>query len=169
MKILFLTHLNNTDKIRNDYMNDSLLHGLRELYGSNVVDYPGAWYMYKEEVIKRKFNYSNLWGNGFTYYDQLKNFDQIDRSNIKEKIKSNYFDYVIYGSFPRSQIFLEDVKKSKSKIILIDWEDNQDLSKNTDLNLIYFKRELNQNVKNVYPINFIIPKKKNNKQFKHDP
>ncbi len=141
-------------------MNDSLLHGFRELYGENVIDYPGAWYMYQDEVKKRKFDYSNIWGNGFTFYDEFRNFDYFDRNNIQEKIKKNYFDYIVYGSFTRSKFFLEDAKKSNSKIILIDGEDNQDLSQNSDSKIAYFKRELAKDVKNVFPINISIPKKK---------
>ena len=34
---------------RNDFMHDTLLIGLRNNFGNDVVDYPGAWYMYPEE------------------------------------------------------------------------------------------------------------------------
>ena len=70
MKILFITHVNEKNLVPNDIINDCVLHGLKEVYGNtNVVDYPGSWHMYKDEVYKRNFNYSNFWGNGFTYYD----------------------------------------------------------------------------------------------------
>ena len=169
MKILFITHVNNNNKIINDYFNDSLLHGFREIYGENVIDYPGTWYMYQDEIKKRNFDLSNLWGNGFTFYDQLDNYNQVNRNNIAEKIKSNFFEYIIYGSFTRSKIYFDEAQKSKSKIILIDGEDNQNLNNNTKSNIIYFKRELNQNIKNVFPLNLSIPENKIVKKYNSSP
>ena len=83
MKILYITHLNKNTTSLNDIIHDSVLHGLREIYGNNVIDYPGAWYMYKEEAEKRNFDIKSLWGSGFTYYDLLSNYEQIDRTDIK--------------------------------------------------------------------------------------
>ena len=85
MKILFLTHLKDDAEAKNDIINDSTLHGLREIYGENVVDYPGAWYMYKDEIARKSFDISKLWGSGFTYYDNLDNYNSIDRTDIKKK------------------------------------------------------------------------------------
>ena len=54
MKILYL--VNDKDPIsvqNNDYTSDMLLHGLRDLYGKDVVDFPGSWYLYKDEAKKR--------------------------------------------------------------------------------------------------------------------
>ena len=44
MKILLIRSEGNQTHI-NDFMSDFALHGLRQLYGSEVIDYPG-WYMY---------------------------------------------------------------------------------------------------------------------------
>ena len=53
MKILFISSLNEKEEGRlNDYMHDIVLHGLREIYGNDVIDYPGVWYMYHDEVKK---------------------------------------------------------------------------------------------------------------------
>ena len=50
MKILYITHVNEKNLVQNDYLNDCVLLGLKELYGnSNVIDFPGAYYMYKDE------------------------------------------------------------------------------------------------------------------------
>lgn len=160
MKILFITHLKNDTEAVNDIINDSSLHGFREVYGDNVIDYPGAWYMYKDEVNKRSFNYSDLWGNGFTYYDSFNEYNKIDRSDIKNKIINNYFEYIIYGSYSRSSHFFDEAIKSKSKIILIDGEDNTDLKFNKNKNIIFFKRELLEKKENIFPINVTIPKAK---------
>ena len=54
MKILFISSSNGKQNSRlNDYMHDIVLHGLREIYGNSVIDYPGVWYMYRDEVKKR--------------------------------------------------------------------------------------------------------------------
>ena len=160
MKILFLTHLKDDAQAKNDIINDSTLHGLREIYGENVVDYPGAWYMYKDEIARKSFDISKLWGSGFTYYDNLDNYNAIDRTDIKKKIENNFFDYIIYGSFTRSNIFFEESLQSKSKIILIDGEDNTNLHFNKNEKIIFFKRELTEDKANVFPINVTIPKRK---------
>ena len=163
MKILFISGLNEKEEegTLNDSMHDVVLHGLREIYGNDVIDYPGAWYMYKEEVKKRKFDIKNLWGNGFTYYDLLSNYDQIDRTDIKNKILNSYFDIIIFGSIRRSIKFFEEATNSKSKIIFIDGEDYVNINEKILNKGVYFKRELvTSEYDNVYPINICIPKKK---------
>jgi len=163
MKILYLktedpaiSHLN-----YNDFLHDTLLIGLRNNFGNNVVDYPGAWYMYPKER-KKKINDSaeRIWGNLFTLYDSLYNYDLIDRADIKKKIEKNFFNLIIYGSSRGKNLFLEEAIKSKSKIVFVDTSDDGYIDKNKIGMGIYFKRELYSFEKNVYPINFAIPKKK---------
>ncbi len=161
MKILFITHVNEKNLVPNDIINDCVLHGLKEVYGNtNVVDYPGSWHMYKDEVDKRNFSYSNFWGNGFTYYDNLKNYENVDREDIERKVKNSFFDYIIYGSITRSQLYFDLAINSKSKIILIDGEDHTNLHFNKNRKIVYFKRELIEDIQNVFPINVTIPKSK---------
>ena len=163
MKILYLktedpaiSHLN-----YNDFLHDTLLIGLRNNFGNSVVDYPGAWYMYPKERKKRTNNSTEkIWGNAFTLYDSLQNYDLIDRNDIKKKIEKNFFNLIIFGSSRGKNLFLEEAIKSKSKIIFIDTSDDGYIDKSkTDIG-IYFKRELYSVEKNVYPIHFAIPKKK---------
>ena len=73
---------------------------------------------------------------------KFENYESIDRSDIQNKIKKNYFDYINYGSITRSNKFFEDSLNSKSKIILIDGEDNTNLYLNKNKKIIFFKREL---------------------------
>ena len=170
MKILFITHLNQNTTMMNDTLHDSILHGLREIYGNDVIDYPGAWYMHEEEVKKRNFNINELWGKGFTFYNIFSNYEQIDRSDIENKIVNNYFDIIIFGSIRRSSRFFAKVINSKSKIIFIDGEDNTTIDSKILNKGVYFKRELisNQSDK-IYPINFSIPKKKIIEQINLNP
>ena len=160
MKILFITQLKNNEKIFNDIISDSLLLGLREIYKGDVIDYPGAWYMYQDEIIKRNFDISKLWGNGFTYYNNLNNYDSIDRTDIQNKIRNNYFEFIVFGSYTRSNLFFDEALKSQSKIIIIDGEDHTNTNLNTIKKIIYFKRELIKNESNLFPINVTIPKNK---------
>ena len=68
MKILYISAV--TKNTLSDYMCDLTLHGLRDLYGNDVIDYPGCWHLYADEVKKRNFDTNTLWGKGFT----LNNF-----------------------------------------------------------------------------------------------
>ncbi len=161
MKILFISNINEKKGRLNDYMSDILLHGLREIYGDSVIDYPGVWYMYPEEVKRIKYDINNLWGKGFTLYNLLSNYHKIDRTDIEKKIKTNYFDFIIFGSIHKSRLFFSEAINSKSKIIFVDGDDHQFIDKQITKNGVYFKRELvSDYVTNVYPINFAIPKEK---------
>ena len=159
MKILFIRAEGNHTHL-NDFMSDLLLHGLRALLGTGVIDYPGCWYMYSDEILNRKYDISNIWGKGFTINSTLNNYDLIDRTDIKKKIKEKYFDLVIYGSVRRSNLFLDEVTKYNNKIIFIDGEDDTIIDEKYTQLGIYFKRELLQNKQNIFPISYAVPKEK---------
>ncbi|MDC3022724.1 hypothetical protein OA179_01640 [Candidatus Pelagibacter sp.] len=160
MKILYI-HSNNEDtQFYNDYLNDLLLHGLRDLYGENVVDFPGCWYLYKDEILKRKHDEEKFWGKGFTIKNILNDYNSIDRENIHQKIKNKYFNLVIYGSIRRSDLFLDDVIKYNNKFIFIDGEDDNFIEEKYSNLGLYFKRELISKNSKVLPISFAIPKNK---------
>ena len=173
MKILFITHNKNpnipSNDFYNEYMNDLLLHGLREIYGFDVIDYPGAWYLYEDESRKRQLDKKYLWGKGITTNEILNDFNSIDRSNILEKIKKKYFDIVIYGSIQKNNTFIEEAIKYNNNLIFIDGEDSQFLQDKLISKGLYFKRELKNSIKNVFPINFAIPKDKIVSNIKADP
>ena len=83
MKILFVGQKNSHDGYLNDYMGDLLLHGLREVYGNNVIDYPGSWHLYESE--SKNLDKNRLWGKGITTSNILNDYNLIDRSDIKKK------------------------------------------------------------------------------------
>ena len=160
MKILYI-HSNSKDsQFYNDYMNDLLLHGLRDLYGNDVIDYPGCWHLYKDEIDKREYDEKKFWGKGFTIKNILNNFNSINRESIKQKIQKKYFDLVIYGSIRRSDLFIEDVIKYNNKFIFIDGEDDSFVDKKYSNLGLYFKRELISKSSKILPISFAIPKDK---------
>ena len=167
MKILYIHHINLD--YYNDYMSDLLLHGLREIFGENVIDYPGCWYMYSGELKKRTYDKNKLWGKGFTTQNLLEHYDTFDREDILNKIKKRYFDLVIYGSIRRSDIFLEDVIKFNNKFIFIDGEDDNYIDNKFSNKSLYFKRELINQTSGILPINFAIPEKKIIKKIDIEP
>ena len=160
MKILYLTNHHQSLDVLNDYMSDLLLHGLREIHGNNVIDYPPLWYLYKDESQKRNLKDNKLWGKGFTTKNSLNNFNDLDRTDIKNKIINKYFDLIIYSSIRRSHEFIEDVIKYDNKFIFIDGEDDQFIDEKFSNLGIYFKRELVNKKDRIYPINFAIPENK---------
>ena len=160
LKILYLTNHQSLSEQFNDYLSNLLLHGLREHFDRDVIDFPGSWYLYNDESKKKGLDNNNLWGKGFTIIDILNNYDSIDRKDIEKKIQTKYFDLIIYSSARRSKPFLDDVIKFNNKVIFIDGEDDQFIDENLNKIGLYFKRELIKDQKNLLPIQFAIPKEK---------
>jgi len=158
MKILFFTSKTT------DYMEDCLLHGLREILGNNLTDYPKKEIMYKQN----KNSSISLHGLGFTLTGLLTDID-IDRKNIFDKVKENYFDYVIFPSIYRQYDLFKKINKFliPSRTIFIDGSDKtRHLSeftfylKKTFIGFspkifsdsLYFKRELTDRTYSRFPI-----------------
>ena len=169
MKILYLTNHQPLTEQFNDSMSDLLLHGLRQKFGNDVVDFPGAWYLYKDESGKRDLKLKNLWGKGFTIRNILDDYQSIDREDVNSKIKNRYFDLIIYASIRRSKPFLDEVIKYNNKFIFIDGEDDQFIDHDINNLGLYFKRELIEKEKDLLPINFAIPKEKILKEVNNNP
>ena len=49
------------------------------------------------KVKKKNFDIKSLWGNGFTYYNLLSNYDQIDRTDIKNRILNPFLRRDLLG------------------------------------------------------------------------
>jgi len=151
MKILFLSEGGHTC----DYMRDMCLHGLKSLFGPDVVDVNRVDTMYKG------YDVTSCYGGGFSIYGLLPDDSDVDRTNIPRKITTKYYDAVIFGSIHRSQSYLAEVTSMyhPSRIALIDGEDFSACLPN--LPGYYFKRELRSPVPpGVYPIQFAIPASK---------
>ena len=168
MKILFI-HSEGNNTHYNDYMSDLLLHGLRQLLGFEVIDYPGSWYMYSDEILNRQYDKNKLWGKGLTIKNTLNNYNSIDRTDIEKKIQNKYFDLVIYSSIRRSDLFLESVIKYNNKFLFIDGEDDNYIDERYSNSGLYFKRELVNNKSNLIPISFAVPKEKVLKDINEKP
>jgi hypothetical protein len=158
MKILYITNhidiANASGGFINDYQNDLVFYGLRELFGDNVVDSTQIISLYKE--YENQIPKQHLWGGMTTFW--LIEENNIDRSNIEEKIKDRYYDLIIYGAIKRCKQYYDLVSKyyPPNKVILIDGNDEFELDPLYTKHL-YFKRELQESHPNLLPITFGIP------------
>jgi len=161
MKILYVT--NHIDIARasggfiNDYQNDLVFYGLRELFGDDVVDSTQIISLYKD--YENKIHPQHLWGGMTTFW--LIGENNIDRTNIEEKIKDRYYDFIIYGAIKRCKQYYDLVSKvyPADKVILIDGNDEPEVDPLYTKHL-YFKRELQQKHSNLVPITFGMPTSK---------
>jgi len=106
-----------------DYQCDMLFYGLNELSFATVYSSSEMWYMFEGNDPAK---ISELYGKGFSLYNRLKNDRRKeDAPTIVEKIRSNFYDCIIYGSIHRCSDYLDEVLKNypKQKIIFIDGED----------------------------------------------
>ena len=161
MKILYVTNHIDIAKISggfiNDYQNDLVFYGLRELFGDDVVDSTQIISLYEE--YEDKIHPQHLWGGMTTFW--LIGENNIDRSNIEEKIKDRYYDLIIYGAIKRCKQYYDLVSKyyPPNKVILIDGNDESELDPLYTKHL-YFKRELQESHPNLLPITFGVPTNK---------
>jgi hypothetical protein len=158
MKILYITNYLDIAKASggfvNDYQNDLLFYGLRELFGDDVVDSTQIPTLYKE--YEGKIDTKHLWGGMTSFW--LIGDNNIDRTDIEQKIKDQYYDYIIYGAIKRCKDYYDLVSKvyPDDKIILVDGNDESELDPLYTKHL-YFKRELIENHSNLLPITFAFP------------
>jgi hypothetical protein len=157
MKILYITNHKKSFELSggyiNDYLNDLLFYGLTELKDIEVIDSTPIIHLYKEN--QQNISRNLLWGRGFTS-TYLIDKDNIDRSNIEEKIKDKYFDLIIYGSVNRCLDYYDLVSKiyPHNKIFLIDGDDSVSVNPLSSIHP-YFKRESISD--KFIPIHFAIP------------
>lgn len=117
MNIIFFTDKNE------DYLSDSMLHGFRQLYGNSVIDFPKKDCMYKSYPTEKK-----VYGNGFTLYRTMDEID-VDRTNIEEKLKNNYFDLIVISDIQRQHNIYNKYLEylTPRNTIILDGEDNESI------------------------------------------
>lgn len=158
MNILYITNYIDISKASggfiNDYQNDLLFFGLRELFGDKVVDSTPILSLYKEN--KGKIDNRHIWGGMTSLW--LIGENKIDRSDIEYKIKNKFFDIIIYGAIKRCKNYYNLVSSvyPANKIILIDGNDEPEVDPLYHKHL-YFKRELQYSHPNLLPISFGFP------------
>ncbi|MGH9498664.1 MAG: hypothetical protein ACRD3L_05930 [Terriglobales bacterium] len=142
-----------------DYLCDMLFHGLRSELGDGALDASRLWYMYADEFAHGKHDRATLYGRGFSVYGLLGPDTGVDRDDIENKIRSRFFDLVIYGSIHRCADFIREVMLAypAEKIAFIDGEDQTAIVPALIGHGFYFKRELASPMEYVWPISFAIP------------
>ena len=157
MRILYISNGQNPD-----YLCDMVFHGLRGELGVDVVDVERVWYMYAGEFGAGRHDRSKLYGRGLTMFGLLGDDSEVDRTDILQKIRSKYFDLVIYGSIHRCCRFLQDVllHYSPKQIVFIDGEDETLTIPGLLGRGVYFKRELAAPDVRIHPIQFAIPEER---------
>ena len=178
LRILFLTN------DREDYLADGLLHGLRQLPGLEVVDYPRKECMYEGGRQCKVAPEFRVRGGGFSLYGVLTEPQGgIDRSFIWQRLAAGWFDAVLIGNVWRQWGFLLQWRElfAAQPLLLLDGDDDQRLYPRSGTRLRQFgigtgltnllelpsthmfKRELTNRSRkwglrlNVHPLAFSIP------------
>jgi hypothetical protein len=158
MRILFIS-----SNYQNDFLCDTIFHGLVSDTSNEVIDLNPLWYMY--DTVDKKSLVNRFHGRGFTFCGTLPSVN-IDRSNIPEKIANKYFDKIVYGNVHRCLDLIELVSENYSHddIILLDGQDETKIIDQLVSVGKYFKRELTEsdskNYPSIKPISFAFPKEK---------
>lgn len=129
-----------------DYQRCLLVHGLKELLGANaVIDAPRVEHLYKTTPERAAQLRHSLWGHGFTYAMRLPDED-IDRTNIEQRIRRRDFDLVVYGSVHRGLPHWDLVTSNypNDRVALVDGEDIHECEIEPRLasSFPYFRREI---------------------------
>ena len=119
LRVLFLTD------DREDYLADSIIHGLRQLDDVEITDYPRKECLYKD--LEKKYKQS-LRGGGFTLYGLLlEPTTNIHRGQIWKRLEDGYFNAVIISNIWRQWgIILQWAQLlTKQTLILLDGDDDE--------------------------------------------
>jgi len=124
LRILFLTD------DREDYLADGLLHGLRQLPGVELVDYPRKECMYEGGRHCRVAPEFGVRGGGFSLYGLLHEQEgAIDRSQIYRRLEAGWFDAVVLSNIWRQWGLLMQWREllAKQPLLLLDGDDDERL------------------------------------------
>ena len=165
---------------REDYLADSLLHGLVSL-GHEVVDYPQKQVLYAEHQACYVAPHLRVRGHGFTLYGLL-NDRPVDRSFVVQRLEVGWFDLVVIGQVWRQWGQLLDLAPllQKVPVVLLEGADDTRLFHRSGTRIrrygwqpfpirsgrcFYFKREWDGQLPlgsrcRVLPISFSIPSQK---------
>ena len=86
-RILFLT------TPHEDYLADSLLHGLKSLLRADVVDFPKVDFLYDSYPQERR---GELYGHGFSLYGMLPDLP-VDRHRALDRARTGEFDLIVFA------------------------------------------------------------------------
>ena len=116
-----------------DFVAYSIIHGMKEILGDRVTDYPKDFLLYEyspfDEGLDRyeSIRKRSIHGMGYTLSRKLRDSPQINRSTeeVLKNIREKAYDVIVYLQFQRGTPFLDDVLRyyDSESIIFVDGED----------------------------------------------
>ena len=160
MRVLFLTTPGE------DYLQDSMLYGLRKRLGADLVDWPRKDVMYTDCATPD----ADLYGRGFTMWKQLPPID-VERPAPDASIHdaAGGFDLLVFGSIRRQRAEYAAWNRRRGfarftdrpQAVFLDGEDKTRLLIPAAVRGRYYKRERTQGTAPLTrPISFSIPSSK---------
>tara|TARA_Y100000593_G_scaffold93801_1_gene190085 strand:- start:3187 stop:3969 length:783 start_codon:yes stop_codon:yes gene_type:complete len=115
-------------------------------------------FFYKDGGMYSK---NEFYGKGFSLYGYMEDI-KVDRLDIEQKIKSKFYDFIIYSSpWMKLQFFnTVSLHYENNKIIFIDGHDSPKIRKDLLGRGIYFKREKEAAIPLVKHIGYSFPAEK---------
>jgi hypothetical protein len=114
-KILYITSESE------DYLQDQVLLGLKQIDGITCVDYPKKDVLYENCPVPN----SEIYGNSFTIWKEVKENSKSNRKNIYTRLYNGEFEFLIFGSIHRQKGDLQKIELSaiNCPVIFLDGED----------------------------------------------
>jgi hypothetical protein len=110
---------------REDYLADSLLHGLISLGGHQIIDYPKKEILYLNSFTSDQRN--KIYGRGFTLYGLLPE-RSVDRTLIWKRLETGWFDLVILGNvwrqFGMLSLLSRLMQHLPTRLLVLDGDDD---------------------------------------------
>lgn len=110
-----------------DYLRELLLHGFKELFGSECHDFPRIDFLYKDYPENK---IDKMYGKGITYTRLLdpEQHNYSKNTTLIQDIKNHVYDCIVYGSVHRGTPYLDEVNKAykENEIIFLCGEDIHD-------------------------------------------
>lgn len=157
MTILYLTSSGE------DYLQDQILLGLREVLADQVLDHPRKSVLYQNCKVPAQ----KLYGRGFTIWKFLRDI-QVNRNDVDQRIKAGEFNTLIFGNIWRQRNEFQRFRSKRylrhhfHQVAFLDGEDHNHTYLPALPYGLYFKREFGKIIR--FPrcrrINFSIPEVK---------
>lgn len=121
IKILFLSD------DREDYLADGILHGLNQIAGLDVIDYPKKTCLYRQGLDSRQD--FEVRGGGFTLYGLLEDqTPEEQRQHIQKKLEKKIFDLIVISNVWRQWGLLiqwKNLLALQKNIAILDGDDDE--------------------------------------------
>ena len=167
MNILYVCRKDENGFIHIDYLDECVLIGLKELFGSQVVDVNKKLSLYTDYPDEMKYR---IYGRWYTLTQNIEPHE-CDRDDIENKIRNKFYDYVVYAKIENCNDYFDLVYEHypKNRIALLDGGDWMNIHHSVTYDTMFFKRECflgmsnvnySKYFNNIKPISFAFPTKR---------